>query len=226
MSIMLKMAMRFTQIVQLYEFNGVRSLLNEFFYQKRCAIAVEKKLGDLKPYSGKTPYDVSIVDVDSTMDKSFFRKYTVKHRNLKCEFYLKSGFKAVALKRADHVVGDLWYATGTDSSREPIHPDMEWLNLVARPKDVYTFDMFLDPKERGNGMAAYLQHNALLLLKEKGFEKAYGYYLADNIPALWVHRLLKWEAIKKVYTKRFIRRRVIEEETLAKSRQAPCKEGA
>jgi len=223
---MLKMAMRFTQIVQLYEFNGVKSLLNEFFYRKRCAIAVEKKLVDLKPFTGKTPDDVGIVDVDSGMDKSFFRKYTVKHRNLKCECYLKSGYQAVALKRADNVVGDIWYATKTGSSQDPIHPDMEWLNLFARPKDVYTFDMFLDPNERGNGMAAYLQHSALLLLKEKGFEKAYGYYMADNIPALWVHRLLKWEAIKKVYTKRFVRRWVIEEETLAKSRATPYRGGA
>jgi GNAT superfamily N-acetyltransferase len=103
---------------------------------------------------------------------------------------------------------------------------MEWLNLVARPQDAYMFDMFLDPNERGNGMAAYLQHNALLLLKEKGFEKAYGYFLADNIPALWVHRLLKWDAIKKVYTKRIIRRWVIGEETIAETRAAPCKEGA
>lgn len=207
--------MRLKQIVELSELNGLKSLLNELFFRERCAIAVEKNISELESFTGKTPHDVSIVDVNAQMDNSFLRKYTVKHRKFKCEFYLKSGYRAFAIKRADDVVGDIWYATKTNSSKGPIHPDMEWLNLVARSKDVYTFDMFLDPHERGNGMAAYLQYNALLLLKKKGFEKAYGYFMADNIPALWVHRLLKWKEIKKVYTKRFIRRWVIREEILS-----------
>ena len=219
-----KISMRLLQIVELYEFNGLKTLLNEIFYRKRCAIAVEKYMGDLEPFKGKTPDDVRVVSVNSKTDKNIFLKYTVKHRKLKCESYLESGYNAFVLKRADHVLGDIWYATKTDSSREFIHPDMEWLNLVARPKDVYMFDMFLNPNERGNGMAAYLQHNALLLLKQGGFEKAYGFFMTDNIPALWVHRLLKWEEIKKVHTKRFIYRRVIGEENLSKSATTASKE--
>lgn len=218
--------MRLKQVMELYELNGLESLLNELFYLKRCAIAVEKNMSDLEPFTGKTPNDVSIVGVNSQTDNSFFRKYTVKHRKLKCESYLKSGYRAFAIKRADDVVGDIWYATKTNTSKESIHPDMEWLNLVARSKDVYMFDMFLDPNERGNGMAAYLQYNALLRLKKKGFEKSYGYFMTDNIPALWVHRLLKWKEIKKVYTKRFIRRWVIREDTLAISGTTTPKERA
>ncbi len=220
-----KTVMRATQIMELYELHGIGSLFHEFFYRKQCAIAVVKDLRSVEDYKGKTPPDVRVVDVTSAMEKDILGKYSVKHRNLKCDFYLENGYKAVAVTRADHVVGDIWYATNTGSSPKPIHPDMEWLNLVARQKDVYMFDMFLDPKERGNGLAAYLQHNALLLLKKKGFEKAYGYFLADNIPALWVHRILKWKEIKKVYTKRFIRRWVIGEEVLAKSSAKTRQEG-
>jgi GNAT superfamily N-acetyltransferase len=195
----------------MYEFNGLESLFHEYFHRKRCAIAVEKELGEVGDFRGKAPDDARIVEIGSEADRGRIGEYTVRHRDLKCRFYLKNGYKAVALVRGGRVVGDIWYADPADPSGTSAHPDMEWLNLPAGPEEAYTFDMFLDPKERGSGAAAYLQHQALLLLKGKGFRKAFGYFQADNIPALWVHRLLKWKEIKKVYTNRFIRRWVVEE---------------
>lgn len=224
MIIISKLLMRLKQASELYKSNGFKSLLNENIYWNMCAIAVEKNLKDIEPFSGKIPVNVTVLEVNSGLDIDYLREYSVKHKRLKYEFYLNSGYRAIVIKRGNDVLGDIWYATKTNSSVEPIHPDMGWLNLSAQSKDVYLFAMFLDPKERGNGMAAYLQYNALFLLKKKGFEKSYGYFTAGNIPALWVHRLLKWKEIKKVYTRRFIRRWVVGEEILSKSGTTAKKE--
>jgi hypothetical protein len=40
-------------------------------------------------------------------------------------------------------------------------------------------------------------------LRKKGFKKAYGYFYLKNIPALWMHRTLRWRELKHVRVTRF-----------------------
>jgi hypothetical protein len=63
--------------------------------------------------------------------------------------------------------------------------------------------MFIKPEERGNALAAPLLTASLYSLKEKGFVRAYGNYMKGNIPALWMHRLMKYDERPAVSVKRF-----------------------
>jgi GNAT superfamily N-acetyltransferase len=83
------------------------------------------------------------------------------------------------------------------------HPDLQWLGINLEKNQVYSFDLFLDPQKRGDNAAAYLQSSFLEHLKEKGIRKVYGYFWSDNIPALWVHRQLKYRELNSVTVNRF-----------------------
>jgi hypothetical protein len=42
-------------------------------------------------------------------------------------------------------------------------------------------------------------------LHEKGYKKAYAYYWADNIPAVWNTRVInKWKELRSVTVRRFL----------------------
>ena len=70
---------------------------------------------------------------------------------------------------------------------------------------VYSFDIFVVPAERGNNLSASLQNSAMYSLRDKGYLKAYGYYWADNIPAVWNTRVInKWRELKTLRLNRFL----------------------
>jgi len=43
-----------------------------------------------------------------------------------------------------------------------------------------------------------LHGSALKALKDKGYERVYGYCTADNLPALWVHRIMGYKELGRL----------------------------
>lgn len=195
------------RVIQVYEFikhNGLSSFLHEIVYRNRTAIVVEKSLLEFdadKEQPENCPIGVIELQPEFLAENRF--NYAVKNRHLKATQYLKKGYGGCAIIRDEKIVGDIWFTTDRKAENYH-HPDCKWLQISCAEDQVYTFDMFLSPDERGNNLASLLQTSALKALRQKGFTKAYGYYWSDNVPALWVHRMGKWREVKRLKVNRFL----------------------
>ncbi|RII27106.1 MAG: GCN5 family acetyltransferase [Geobacter sp.] len=196
------------RVIQVYEFikhNGLSSFLHEVNYRNRTAIVVEKSLIEFdadKEQPENCP--INVIELRPEFLAENKCNYTVKNRYLKATQYLKKGYGGCAIIKDEKIVGDIWFTTPNTSAENYYHPDCKWLQISCAEDQVYTFDMFLSPDERGNNFASLLQTSALKVLRQKGFTKAYGYYWSDNVPALWVHRMGKWSEVKRLKVNRFL----------------------
>lgn len=191
---------------------------NRIFINK-VAVTVEKDLSALVPLSGSpVEHGPRLVEItpESLQEGNAHRAllYPVsskaENRHAKAIAYLNRGYRGFALARGRHVCGDIWYVSRSglrDDGKEALHPDLEWLHIQCGHNEVYAFDMHVYPEQRGKNLAVLLQNGALHEMKKKGFTKAFGYYWADYIPALWVHRTLRWKEVSRIKVSRvfFIR---------------------
>jgi GNAT superfamily N-acetyltransferase len=53
--------------------------------------------------------------------------------------------------------------------------------------------MYISSTYRGKNLAVLLQRSLHQTLKDEGYVKVYGAYYEDNLPALWMHRMLKFK---------------------------------
>lgn len=196
--------MRVVQVVETVLQGGVRHLLRDTFYLNREAVPVEIELSALRPLTDfSRPPDETVVELTAeALAKEL--EYPVKSRYLKAISYLGKGYRGFALVKGSTVAGDIWCADSRPANGTCTHPDELWLGIQCRPGEAYTFDMFVAPAHRGGNIAAALQNGALHLLKKRGLTKAYGYFWRDNVPALWVHRTLRWRELERVRATRLL----------------------
>lgn len=197
--------MRVVQAIDTVRRGSVKALLRETFYLNREAVPVEIELSALRPVEDfPRPGDETVLEVTRELLESRPLAYPVRSRHLKALDYLKRGYRGYALLKGDLVTGDIWCADSGNGYQGQKHPDEAWLGVRCREMEVYTFDMFLDPVRRGGNAAAALQNGALHALKQEGFTKAYGFFWSDNVPALWVHRTLRWRELARVRASRLL----------------------
>lgn len=197
--------MRFLQVAETVKLNGMSKLLREIIYFNKVAIPVEMDLSNLRPEKDFVrPSNEQLIEITTEMMRQRSLVYPIRSRYLKAENYLKAGYLGFAMVKGDTVSGDIWCSASTNPKAGMSHPDEAWLSIRCQKNEVYTFDMYVNPESRGSNLAAALQNGALHKLRKKGFCKAYGFFWADNIPALWVHRILRWKELKKVKATRFI----------------------
>jgi len=197
--------MRAVQAAETLKHNSIGKLLNEIIYFDREAVPVEMDLAVLRPLEDfARQSDEILVEVTAKVLSNRGLAYQMKSRYLKAEHYLNTGYRGFAMVNTEGVSGDIWCAVSTDPRYGLVHPDESWLNINCAKGEVYAFDMYLNPGKRGFNLAAALQNGALHALKKQGFTKVYGFYWADNVAALWVHRTLRWKELKRVQASRFI----------------------
>jgi GNAT superfamily N-acetyltransferase len=125
-------------------------------------------------------------------------------RRLKVGHNTQSGFYAFAVVSNGEIIGDIWCATPREVKTEPIHSDLPWLGITCGKNDAYMFDMYVVPDSRGKVVTSYLLGGALAHLKQAGFDKVYGFYEKNNLPALWTHRLFGYSELGKRKSFRFL----------------------
>jgi len=196
--------MRLYHIAETIRFNGVAYLLREIVYRNREAILVEKDLSMVKsPDDALHQANVHIEEITRPAIASHTLQFPIKNRFLKAMHYLDKGYGGFALVSGNEVLGDIWYAAAPTSQDGTLPPDVKWLGIQCDDNYAYTFDMYLNPVKRGGALASLLQIGSLHELKKKGFSRAFGYFWSNNIPALWVHRMLKWSERAKIKVSRF-----------------------
>lgn len=129
--------------------------------------------------------------------------FAIPSRGLKALRNLKRGFRDFAIAEDSVVVGDVWCLTPHKVGKPIFHPDLDMLGIICEEMDAYAFDMFIAPVYRGKNLAAPLQKLLQACLKMEGYQKVYGYYWDDNLPALWMHRILRFKELPKRRISRF-----------------------
>jgi GNAT superfamily N-acetyltransferase len=200
--------MRRAEIVYSIRSNGWRSYLGEIVFLRRRMMFVEKDLSEVveRP-EPLARLQLVLLEIDKDMLSSGTYHFALQHRYLRALHYLAHGYGGFALARNNIIVGDMWYwsAEVTDDP-SVLHGHLRWFGFTTwRRNEVYTFDIFVAPTERKQGISAAFQNNAMVSLASKGYTKAYGSYFADNIPAVWCTRVTnKWKEVRAVSMSRFL----------------------
>ena len=196
--------MRFFHVMEFINNKNFLSIWTEIVYFRRTCILLEK---DLKNFALNNVYvqhaDLTMIEINPTTFSENKFIHQSKVRYMKALRYLKKGYSGYGIVRDNEVIGDIWCFT---CNKPPeIHPDVVFFNIKCAPNECYLFDMYMSPLERGNrNIATYLERVVLRNLSKKGYEKAYGYVWADNVPALWVHRIIKWKEKRRLKINRFL----------------------
>ncbi len=195
---------RINQFLEIAKQQGLFFAIKKTIFFNSEVIPVEKELSTVKPmFSTLAKLKLEMVEITSENFDNIKPIYPLKSRYLKALNNFNKHFKSFAIMNENKIIGDIWYSTKTDTIFPFIHPDLKFLNINLGENEVYLFDMYVSPEERGKALAAPFMGGALYKLKEKGYLKAYGYFHVDNIPALWVHRLLKYKELDKLLLTNF-----------------------
>lgn len=190
---------KYCQFIELWKKEGLIPACKFTIYRHEEAVPVEKDLSTLdalKPPEGVGDFKLIELTEQNYCSGNF--EYPLRSRKEKVFINIKNGYRAYVLIKDNQVVADIWYATCFTAYSSPIRKYLIWFGIDLNQDEVYLFDMYLFPDERGKGMAAFFMGSVLLRLKEKGIKKVYGYFNAKNIPAMWVHRLLKYRELPRL----------------------------
>jgi hypothetical protein len=199
----------FIRAMQIYEIirrGDLPSFLRKVVYTNRKALIFEKDLTDVK--DGREFLNRSNIEfIEITLELLSNKYYHYRSRNhfLQALYNLKMGYRGFAIARRKEIIGDIWYFANDQSMHKAVHPHIQQFCIKLSKNDVYAFDLFIDPKERGNNIATALQNSAMFSLYQKGFLKAYVYCWADNIPSIWTTRVInKWKEIDVLEMSRYL----------------------
>ena len=168
-------------------------------------VPVERDLSSVSPVDALLrKLNAELIRLSPDNYGDYHLTYPVGSRRYKALRYLSRGYHSFTLVRDNEVLGDVWHARVGATRAELAHRDFNVLGISPGEKDVYLFDMFIDPNRRGQSLALPLLGGALYGLGQEGCLKGYGFFKADNIPALWVHRMLKYKELPRVRIRRIL----------------------
>ena len=201
--------MRSAQLIDAVRTNGWSSALKQVAFFRRAAIVVEKDLSEVVERPEQLAnLKLKVLEIDGDMLSSGAYHFAVPNRHLKALHYLqKHKYGGFALARDNVIVGDQWYwVSETTNDPSSLQVDLRLFGFKTwQASHVYTFDIFVAPGERKQGVSAAFQNNGMFSLRSKGYTKAYGYYFADNIPAFWCTRITnKWKELRTVKISRLL----------------------
>lgn len=122
----------------------------------------------------------------------------------KAREYLRCGFRGYAALRDGHPIGVVWSARRAESKIACVHRDLGWLRLELGEDEAYMFDMYIEPEHRGLAMCTALFRAGFRSLRAQGVARVKGYYVASNLPALWMHRMAGYREVGRVRVRRVL----------------------
>ena len=107
---------------------------------------------------------------------------------------LENGDHAFIARNDGEVAGYYWWTVRD-------HPHVGHLGISLAELDVYGFDYFLADEHRGEGRAVEFLHGIETRLRERGFDRVWGYVRSDNRPARWLYSSRGYDSVDKVHLK-------------------------
>lgn len=192
---------KYFQFIEYWQLKGFLAACRFGLYKCEEAVPVVKNLTTLRP--AKEPAGALPVILNLGPDNFYLHdlRYPLRSRRERVERFFHLGYRSFAMVRDGLVIGDLWYVTRATTRS---HPHLQWFEIDLGSQGVYLFDMYVNPKERGNSLTTWFLTSVLFCLRNLGYDKAYGSFIADNVPALWVHRLLGYEEKPHYVFQRFL----------------------
>ncbi|MDZ4186071.1 MAG: hypothetical protein U1D97_13990 [Desulfuromonadales bacterium] len=194
---------KYFQFIEHWQQNGFLAACKFSLYKCEEAVPVVRNLATLRP--AKPPNGTLPVLLDLGPDNfaSYDLHYPLRSRRERVERCFRLGYRSFAMVRDGMVIGDLWYVAHSTAHTPQLHPHLQWFGIDLGEQEVYMFDMHVDQKERGNSLTTWFLTSVLFALRNNGYDKAYGYFAAQNVPALWVHRLIGYEEKSHFVVQRF-----------------------
>jgi GNAT superfamily N-acetyltransferase len=101
-----------------------------------------------------------------------------------------------------HADGELaGYYWWLDAGAAP-HPHLDRLGIELAPGDVYGFDFLLDEHHRGDGRAVEFLFHVESRLRERGYERLWGYVHGANTGARWLYSMRGYEVAHTLHGRR------------------------
>jgi len=191
------------QIPEALAEGGLSNVIRKRVFWQRMAIPVEMDLSTLPPFGDLEGSDYQIDELKLEGLRAGKWSFTEPSRRFKAPGNLTKGWRGFVLVKGSTVVGDIWCITPREGGNSVTHPDLDMLGISCGEREAYAFDMFIDSAYRGKNLAIPLQRSLHSTLKIEGYEKVYGFYWDDNVPALWMHRMLKFKELPKRRVSRF-----------------------
>lgn len=106
--------------------------------------------------------------------------------------YLDAGFKGYVAQLDGAAVGYYWWV---DATRAAAFPDLRELGLGVElgPGEAYGSDFYLLEAHRNGRLAGEILGQVETDLHERGFAWLWGYFVASNRPARWMHESRGYE---------------------------------
>lgn len=100
--------------------------------------------------------------------------------------YVEQGFHGFVAYRGEELLGYYWWV---DRDVPTLYPDLRKLGLGIElgEGDVYGSDFYVLDEHRGGGLAADFLFKVERSLRDRGYERIWGYVASDNRPARWIY---------------------------------------
>jgi GNAT superfamily N-acetyltransferase len=100
--------------------------------------------------------------------------------------YVQHGFHGFVAYRDDELLGYYWWV---DRDVPTLYPDLRRLGLGIElaAGDVYGSDFYVLDEHRGGALAADFLFKVESTLRDRGFERIWGYVMSSNRPARWIY---------------------------------------
>lgn len=191
--------------IEVIKQQGFVEFLKETFHFNREIVVTYKNLEeDLNYDKYVMNNNYKFLELSKQNIDDYDLNFTMKSRQMKANSLVEQGYHCFCLVDGNNVLGDIWYFSYDNNYARDNHRDLDYLRITLQPKEAYMFDMHVLKDKRGGDLVKILLANALLELKENECAKVYGYYVSNNIPALWVHRIFGYKEIMKYKTNRFL----------------------
>lgn len=199
-----KLQLLFYRIREEIEEKKFTNFIHTLVFTNRIATPVEMDL-ELLPSNTPIQKDSEYKFIELTLNdlSTMTWRHTIESRRLKAIQNLKKGWRCFAVTKDTDVIGDVWCIPFIQGMANNMHPDLKMLGIRCQPREVYALDMLIDPAYRGKNLAVPLHRYLQLTLKNEGYHKVYGYYWNDNLPAMWMHRMIKFHELPKRQVSRF-----------------------
>jgi GNAT superfamily N-acetyltransferase len=199
----------------LYRRHGGRELLRKLMAKARSAVhsredvvVLRKDLGDVTEMEFSESLRIDELRPDDLPALfEFNRRRCDSKASARAVADVERGYRGYAGYIGDELVGYYWWV---DRDIEPLHRDIEHygLGIDLDERAVYGFDFFLLEEHRGGGNSVEFLHKVETRLRDLGYERLWGYVLADNKPARWLYGMRGYVPVRKVAARRVLTRRV------------------
>ena len=175
--------------------DGLRPTLQKVSggFQGQDLIVVCKRLDEIADIALAQRLAVSeLTESDLPALAEFNRRRCDRRATARFAAGLEDGDRGFVARQNGEVAGYYWW-----SVRD--HPHLGSLGIRLAARDVYGFDYFLAEEHRGEGRAVEFLHGIETRLRDRGFDRVWGYVRSDNRPARWLYSSRGYDSVEKVH---------------------------